>query len=345
MQQSVVRRFLTILCLLLCGAVLSLRAAEQFHLVTGEVLEGDMIAASANDQGVKIKVGEGEYKNVPWGNLSQEDLRKLRSNPKLEPFVAPFIEETPEERVKKTEVPIKQPPRLARPAAKSFFGAMFSSPLGIFLMLLLYAATIYAGFEVALFRAQPVPLVVGLSAIPFLGFFAPIVFISMPTRMQAAAPTWETAAPPEGGEAAHPAPGVTPAGTHPGAPTPTGRTGEALNPMQGEVEHPTTLKLHHDEPAKAELPKPVVFQRGQYTFNRRFIETKFAGFFGMARKESDKDMVLLVKATRGEHAGERITRIAATEMFLQVRRGEATEEVMVPFTEIKEIVLKHKDAP
>jgi hypothetical protein len=339
MQQSVVRRLSLFLCLLLCGWVLSARAADQFHLSTGEVLDGEMLVSTANDQGVKIKVGEGDYKTIPWGNFSQEDLRKFRSVPKLEPFVTAFIEETPEERVKKTEVPIKQPPRLNHPPSKSFFGAMMSSPVGIFLLLLMYGATIFAGFEVAIFRAQPVPLVVGLSAIPFLGFLAPIVFLAMPTRMQGASGDAETPA----GEA--PVEGQTYVAGAPGQPgqTPAGSTADAVNPMQGEVAHPGGLKLHHDEPKKAELPKPVHFQRGQYTFNRRFIETKFASFFGLARKDSDKDMVLVVKATRGEYSAEKISRIAANEMQLQVRRGEATEEVMVPFTEIKEIILKHKD--
>jgi len=66
-------------------------------------------------------------------------------------------------------------------------GALFSTGLGWFILVILYGGIIYAGYEVAIFRAQPVPLVMGLSAVPFLGFFVPIIFLAMPTRMQAGA--------------------------------------------------------------------------------------------------------------------------------------------------------------
>ena len=332
MGKSLVRKLWLIIYLAVLGLLPS--RAETYQLGSGEALNGEMLPASANDQGVQVKVAEGKYEKVPWGNFSQEDLRKFRGNPKLAPFVEPFIEVTPEERVKKTEVPIKQPTRLARPPSRSFFAAMFSSTLGMVIMLVLYAATIYAGYEVAIFRAQPVPLVAGLSAIPFLGFLAPIIFLSMPTKMRATSDVEEPALPAEGM-----APGQTPAGS-PAA--------EAVNPLQGEpgVEHSGGLKIAHADPAAAKpaLPPPTVFQRGQFTFNRRFFETKFAGFFAAVRRDADKDMVLIVKASRGEYRADRITRIAANDMHLQVSHGEASQEVMVPFTEIKEIILKHKDA-
>jgi hypothetical protein len=93
----------------------------------------------------------------------------------------------------------------------------------------------------------------------------------------------------------------------------------------------------------ADKPAPQVFQRGQYTFNRRFFETKFPGFFSLIRREADKDMVLLVKTPRGQYDAQRISRIAANDMHLEVAHGAARQEVMVPFGEIQEIQLKHKD--
>ena len=80
-------------------------------------------------------------------------------------------------------------------------------------------------------------------------------------------------------------------------------------------------------------------------FNRRFFETKFPGFFGVVRREADKDMVLFIKAARGQYIGERISRISANDMYVQVHKGEASEEVMVPFSEIQEVQLKHRDSP
>ena len=39
-----------------------------------------------------------------------------------------------------------------------------------------------------------------------------------------------------------------------------------------------------------------------------------------------------------------ISRIAANDLHLEVHRGHASEEVMIPFQEIQQIQLKHKDA-
>jgi hypothetical protein len=339
METCVVRSFCLILALIVYAVSAGRLCADTYQLSTGETLNGEVLPTSANDAGVQVKVGEGEYKKVPWDSFSQQDLRKFRENPKLEAFIEPFIVITPEERVKKTEVPIKQPPRLPHPAAQSLLGALASSALGIFLLLVVYAATIYAGYEVAIFRAQPVPLVAGLSAVPILGVLAPIIFLAMPTRLQAVEPTWQAA-----------------------AAAPAESASEAVNPMQGEAPQPgqpaAGLRLadtgaHEAKPQQAGAPgeaKPVLpptqtFQRGQFTFNRRFIETKFAGFFGVVRHGADKDMVMLIKATRGQYVCSRISRIAANDFHVEVQHGHASEEIMIPFQEIKEIQLKHKDAP
>ena len=309
--------------------------ADTFQMANGDTITGEALPSAANAEGIQVKLAEGKYERIPWINFSQEDLKKFKENPKLAPLVDPFIEVTQEERIKKTEVVIKQPPRLELPPKKSLFGAMFSSGPGLFLLLLLYAAIIYAGYEVAIFRGRPVPLVAGLSAIPFLGFFAPIVFLCIPTKVERATAPWETTPEQAAGQA-----------VGQGAPQAAGAEG-AVNPMLGEgVEHPTGLKLHTEaQPAKPQFPPTQVFQRGQYTFNKRFIETKFANFFSVVRREGEKDMLLIIKAARGEYIGERITRIASNDLHLQVHRGGASEEVLIPFQEIKEIVLKHKDAP
>lgn len=323
------------LCFILSLSIWSLASlaswADNFTMANGETVSGEPLWSSANDQGLQIKTTDGKYERIPWVNFSQEDLKKFKENPKLAPLVDPYIEVTQEERIKKTAVEVKQPPRIEFPAKKSFFAAMFSSGPGLVLLLLLYAATIYAGYEVAIFRAQPVPLVAGLAAIPFLGMLSPIAFLSMPTRMQKGGSA-EAEAVPEGGAA------VVAAGAD---------TADAVNPMQGDpAQHPAGLKLHHEpEPAKSAHPPPTVYQRGQFTFNKRFIETKFTGFFSVVRREAEKDMMLIFKTARGEYHGQRISRIAANDLHLEVHRGGASEEILIPFTEIKEIIVKHKDAP
>ena len=56
-----------------------------------------------------------------------------------------------------------------------------------------------------------------------------------------------------------------------------------MNPMHADgAAHPTTLKLAHEDKAPGPaIPPTVTYQRGQFTFNRRFFETKFPGFFGV----------------------------------------------------------------
>jgi hypothetical protein len=55
--------------------------------------------------------------------------------------------------------------------------------------------------------------------------------------------------------------------------------------------------------------------------------------------------VLAIKTNRGEFVGQRISRIAANDMHLEIQRGGATEEILIPFQEIQKITLRHKDAP
>jgi hypothetical protein len=263
--------------------------ADTFKLTTGEEITGELLPTSANESGVQIKVGEGQYKRVSWNNFSQEDLKKFAQYPKLELLVEPFIEITQEETIARTEVNIKQPPHLDRLPKQGLFGAMFSSGVGLFILFILWAATIYAGYEVALFRAQPPILVAGLSAVPLLGILVPIFFLIIPTKLQ---PMEDSVAIAAGGQSA---PGA--------ADAPVSSAEQAVNPMLAEgVAHPAGLRLKDTTQIKDKAPVPAsqVFPRGQFTFNRRFFETKFPGFFGVVKRVADKDMILVFKTARGQ---------------------------------------------
>ncbi len=336
-----VRTFWATLILLIAVA-LSTGNADTFNLTTGESLVGELLIASANDVGVQVKVGDGDYKRVAWATFSQDDLKKLAQNAKLQAYVEPFIEVTLEERLQRTEVKTVPPPRLDLPEKRSLISAMFSSSLGIFLLLLLFAANIYAGYEVSVFRAQPTAVVCGVSAVlPLIG---PLVFLAMPTKpkkLEEDTASSETA--PTAG-----------ASTSPGTPATAARAASAAaaqadedddNPMHAAgASHPTSLHLSQEEPAKPKHPPTTKYQRGQFTFNRRFFETRFPGMFGVVRRDAEKDMVLVIKSSRGEFTGNRISRIAANDLHLQVEKAGVSQEVMIPFTEIQEIQHKHKDA-
>jgi hypothetical protein len=309
-----VRRILcTIFTFWLCGLFLSARA-ETYSLADGTALTGDIV--SFDDIGVKIRMGDGSYSDrVAWTKFSQEGLKELASNPKIKPLVEPFIEIPPSQHLQRPEVNVQNVTRLEVPQNQSLFGALFSSSVGLFAWVLIYASNIFAGFEIAVVRGRPKALVMGIAAaLPIIG---PIIFLLMPVRMVDVPGEIPVA---EGDPATFAVPGQP--------------------PTPGEMQ--VTAGAFH--PPAANPAAGQIFQRGQFTFNRRFFETKFSGYFGVVRHGADKDQVLLVKTGRGQYQVERITRIAASDVHLEVVLGEVRQEVMMPFTDIQEIQLKPKDA-
>jgi hypothetical protein len=328
-------RTISCLCLglWLCALIPGISRADTYQLTDGQILAGEIV--SFNESGLVVRQADNKYSDrTPWTKFSQDDLKKLAQNPKIAQYIEPFIELTPVVKNKKPDVEIRTPPRLERPQARSLLGALFSSSVGLFMLFAAYAANLYAALEIARFRARPVALVCGVSAlVPMLG---PVIFLAIPERAKRKeedeAPSQPAAAPitgVPGTPAPVPAPGATyaaPAGS--AAPPPGGHD---------------NLHLAQTEAASATAPIPAaqVFQRGAFTFNRRFFETKFPGFFGVVRRDADKNSVLVIKSARGEYAGQRITRITSNDLHLQVQKGNASEEIMIPFTEIKEIKLTH----
>jgi len=319
-----VRRFYLVgfalwLCVWLAGVV----RAETFQLLDGSTVTGEIVFP-ATDDGLNFKIAQGKYQRIPWTNFTQSALQVLAKNPnpKIVQYAEPLIEVTEEEKLKKTEPPvIKTPPRLERPAKGSLFGALFGSSLGLFTLLLLYASNIYAGYEIATVRAYPAVMVCGIAAVaPLVG---PIIFLCLPTRVKSAVE-----------ETVEEAPVAAAPGDH-----------ASMADAPADLA-PSSLHIAHPQPATtpSSLPPTQVFQRGQFTFNRRFIETKFAGYFGIVRRDAEKEMVFSLKSARGDFVVNRIARIAANDMHIEVRKGTATQEVPIAFVEIQEIQLKHKDA-
>jgi hypothetical protein len=304
----------TISGLWLCG-LLAAFGADTYPLADGTSLTGDIVRSS--DTGLTLRLSDDVYTNVLWTKFSQDGLKQLSANPKIKPLVEPFIEIPASERPPKPEIKINDVTRLALPPKQSLIGAMFSSSVGLFVMLMIYAANIYAGFEAAIFRSRPIGLGMGVAAV--LPVFGPIILLSLPRVVE-----------PE----AAPAESVTASEeqsfTVPGMPAK-----DEIHIVSASWAPPGT---------KPEAPASQVFQRGKFTFNRRFFETKFPGFFSVVRRDADKDMVLIVKTMRGEFDVQRIVRIAQDDVHFQIVRGEASCEEMVPFAEIQEIQLKSKDA-
>ena len=291
-----------------CGLLAAARA-DSFQLTDGSSVSGDIV--TFNDNGLMLRMANDSYTNLLWTKFSQDALAQLGKNPKIKALVEPFMETPPVKRAEKAEITIREVSRLELPPKQSLFAAFFSSPVGFVILLLLYAANMYAAYEIAVTSAYSTVLVMGVAAVlPILG---PVIFLSMPAGKAAAEPAM----------------------SHP------------------EVEPETFVlpgaagEIHVAESSwqKAAAPnEPQIFQRGQFTFNRRFFETKFSNFFSAVRRKADKDLVLVVKTAHTQITVQRITRIASDDVHFEILQGTARQEIMVSFADIQEIQIVHKDA-
>src|SRR5438046_280490 len=257
------RRFHSIwlgLCLSwLIGAIAS---ADEFKLANGNVLRGEL--ASADEDGLVVKLDVGGFsKREPWINFSQETLKEIARDPKAAAFIEPFIELEPEQikaKEKQKEIVVKPvPDRRERPMPKPGLAAAFLTPIGLTILAALMLAILYAAYEIALFRQQPVALVCGLSVL-FPGL-VPLIFLCLPPRVPHSDAQTVTAEASAAGE------------THGGVKAKTTSTFPAA-PAGG-------LSLaagSKPEEAPAEF-QPQTYTSGEFTFNRRFIESNVPGFF------------------------------------------------------------------
>lgn len=326
-------------------------SAGTYLLTDGTTTSGDPI--SYNETGVVLRSGETVGQRIPWERFSQDALKQLHKEartPRDAQLVEPFVEELVQAKKQKKKIEIKPPPKMERPSGTTGVFAMFSSPLGLVMLLLIYAGNIFAGREVAIFKHQPMATVMGASAI--LPWIAPLAFLLLPGKPAPppdtirSAETDHTSAAPEPAEPV-PAPPARPAPpASAGAPAAPAASAATHGNITSRMMKKVTTMLTHESPAVEErqaLPQPIVYSRGQFTFNRRFFETKMPGFFRVVPSEEEKGLVIFLRATRGEFMAKRISRITQTELFLQVIKGEVSAEEMIPFTEIQEVQVRHKD--
>jgi hypothetical protein len=290
---------------------------EEFKLNNGDVLRGEPV--SFNDDGLVVRLDIGGHSpRISWSKLTQETLRDLVKNPAASKFAEPFIDEPPapkKEKIKR-DIVVKPVPRVERVQKPSFF-ASFGTPAGGAVLLVLFLGNLYAAYEVARFRHRSPALVCGVSIVlPFIG---PLLFLAMPPSTEFAGAEELVTEPAAAAQAAGKA-----------------TTGSLAKPAPAAG----GLSIAQGEKATTAAQGPQTYKRGEFTFNRRFMETKFPGFFRIVQSEADKDLVLVVRG-RDEYVAKRISRISSNEMHLQLLRGT---EMSVPFAEITEIQVRHKDA-
>ena len=317
------RKFFWLFSGLWFGGLLLLAArADTFPLADGSSVSGDIIKIT--EAGLTFRQADATYTNLLWTKFSQEGLKQLAQNPKIAPLVEPFIIVPRAARMDQAELRLQPVTRLELPAKPSVFGGLFSSPVGLLLLLLIYAANLYAGYEVAICREKSVPLVMGLSAV--LPLAGPAIFLSLPNT---------SAAPPETrAEAAAVAAEAAQATVAAAA-----AAAAVAEPAKPEEIHIVAASW---QPGGTKTP-PQVFQRGQFTFNRRFFETRFPGYFGSVRPEEDRNKQLVLKTVKGEFTVERILSVSTNDMSFETMSGGAKQEVPLPFADIQEMQIITKD--
>jgi hypothetical protein len=331
MEIGGMRRFGIFLVLWLVAAT-SVAWAKPYSLIDGTTINGDPV--SMNDEGVQFRPDDqSDIPRTPLDKLTPSSLLQLNADAKTphdRALLAPLVDYLPQAPAERKEIVVKPITPPERPKGNLGLFALFGSPVGLVILLILYGANLYAAYEVAIYRFQPSKTVCGLAAIPFFGVLSPIIYMAMPGRIRAEGiePAVSTAAPTSviplaGGPAAAPESDTSPAQqwTAPGVPDEAAPSG----------------------PPAVKFPEPIVFTRSEFLFNRRFFETKFAGFFRIIPTEAEKDLVLLVKSSRGEFVGRHITRATPSEIYLQVFKNDVTADEMIPFTEVLEVQIRHKD--
>ena len=298
------RKILLVLSLWL-GVVALANAADTFSLADGGSVTGDIV--KPDDSGIMIHTPAEVYTNIAWARFSQDTLKQLSANPKLKAFVEPFILPTEAERPAKAEITVKDVQRMDHPTP-SLFGGLFKSGLGLFVLFVIYAANLSAGYELSIVKARAAAQVVGLAAVlPIIG---PVIFLIMPMHV-------EPPPPEENPADAPPAPGSKP---------------------QEQIQIGEASWKPQEEKDREKKPESQVYARGKFTFNKRFIETRFAAFVAGANGEQAQKFSMEVKTMKEVLAVEHIAQIGAAEIILETPKGQVT----VAMADIQEIKLNPK---
>lgn len=302
-------------CLILVSG-LSSAFAQSFKLLDGQSVDGAPM--SFTKDGVAFRDSSGNQGNrIGYTNFTQQALQDLLKNPKAKKaFIEPFLEVVVEEstnRVMRTKYELKPFERLERPDTKGGLGQLAGSSVGLFFLALLFAANLYSAYEVGIFRNYSPYMVLGIA------FVAPvltqIIFLCLPTYVPK-----------------HAAEEVDATGAHiPTFTTAGGAPGTQTSSAQSSGGH---------SGAAAAAPGLPVYKRGEFTFNKRFFETKLSGFFGIRPTDAEKGLVFHIKSNKGQLLCNRVVRVSPADVTVQVLRGTTIEELGVPFTDVIEIEIR-----
>jgi len=292
--------------------------APDFKMADGSTVSGELVAP--NDDGSVIRRSSGGLTGrIGWDRFAQDTLQTLSKDPKLKELVEAFID-SPEDATAaaRPEIVVKDPPgKIARPAKRpGLLSALFSTPAGGMLVLILFLASLYAGYEVAVYRNQPVAAVMGASLVlPVLG---PILFLCLPTRVREDV---ELEAQFE-------------------APQEVQNTGAQDLAAAGLAGSKLSLSAA-SKPGAGMMTQHATYKANEVEFNRNFFERTFPLFFRISRTEADKDTILALRSGKGEVVATRISRISGNEIGVVTQKGH---EVQLRFVDITEVQVRAKGA-
>jgi hypothetical protein len=300
-----VRKILIVFCLWLAAFLLP-AFADTFYLTDGGSVVGDIV--KADDGSVMFRQTDETYTNVVWAKLSQDTLKHLAADPKTKAFAEPFIEPDATQ-LSKPEIKVNTVKRLERPANPSVFAGFFKSSVGLFILFVLYLANLFAAYEISVVKLRPPVQVMGAAAV--LPVIAPVIFLWLPTQTQVSAEQKEAEA----------------------------LATEVVAAQQEQIQ--IAEASWKTDPAASAAPKklePQVYPRGKYTFNKRFLETRFADFVNGG--ELSKKYSMELRTMKAQMQVERIAQINQNDCILETPQGQ----VAVPLTEIQEIKLNPRNA-
>jgi len=304
-----VLRFLSVACILILAATPA-RAADSYELLDGQVINGP--PASFTKDGVAFREASGDQgPRIGYTNLTQAALQELAKNPKGKRHVEPFLEEPLVASAMKGRPAYELKPheKIDRPDPKGGLSSMAGSGLGVLLLLLLYAANLFSAYEVGVFRNYSPWMVLGISFV--LPVITQIVFLCLPTYVPKAA-----------GEVVDATGAFVPGFAVTGSNQPAAQAAAAIQAAEA-----------------AAFPR---YKRGEFTFNKRFFETKLSGFFGIRPSDAEKGLVFSAKTSKGQLVCNRVVRVTPGEAVLQVLRGPTMEEVGVPYADFVEIEIQQR---
>lgn len=296
--------------------------ADKVELINGTFLEGEVV--DITEDGLVVRQRGGDYsERIHWSEFSETTLRELSNNPEARDWVEPYIPIPVEERRKMQQINVRDVPRPEMPDGEKGTIESLMTPMGFLIIGVLFFANLYVAYEIAAFRNQATALVCAVSAVlPVLG---PIIFLALPSRQR-----YE-----EGLVEAH----DVEEDEKPAAPPPPPQPGGIGVPSGGGL----SLAGGGGKEEAAAPSGTKVYDGSQHTFNRRFIETEFAGFFRMVPKPADKDLVIVFRTPKQEYVCKRVTRISSNELHVALVRGGAAE-TRIMLNEIEKITVRHKDA-